>query len=424
MLEGGAGSLAAPALSLKVGITFAGDRISIIPRAMDAVELQCSGMKSLFGFLILACGLSMAQDGAKPAATNVPGAQYPLVYPDRRVTFQLKAPDANKVQVHLGQTFDMTKAEDGTWSVTTSPLVVGFHYYSLVIDGVEVNDPASQTFFGSDHQSSGIEIPEPGVDYYDVKDVPHGQVRQQRYFSTVTNAWRRCFIYTPPDYDSNPTKKYPVLYAQHGWGEDEYSWVVQGHVDQIMDNLIAAKKAKPMIVVMENHLTALKPGEPRLQLGGGRGRGGTRPDFTNYGATYTEMMLKDLIPMVEKNYRALTGRENRAMAGLSMGGLQTFQTTLQHLDQFAYIGGFSPGLPAQAAFDKIYTDAAGFNKQMKLLWIGTGTVERDSNPNILRLHEDLDKHGIKHVYFESPGTAHEWLTWRRDMADFAPRLFQ
>ena len=366
-------------------------------------------MKMLVSIWIAAAGLAMAQS--------------PQVHPDRSVTFQLRAPDANKVQVRIGKAYDMTKAENGVWSVTTPPLVVGFHYYSLVVDGVEVNDPASETFFGSDHESSGIEIPEPGADYYEVKDVAHGQVRQRRYFSTVTGAWRRCFIYTPPDYDSNPAKRYPVLYLHHGWGEDEWSWVVQGRVDAIMDNLFAAGKAKPMIIVMENHLSALKPGEQRLQLGGGRGRGAARPDFSNFGATYTEVMLKDLIPMVEKNYRALTGRENRAMAGLSMGGMQTFQTTLQNLDQFAYIGGFSPGLP-QATIEKIYADPAGFNRQVRLLWIGTGTVERDSNPNILRLHEELDKHGIRNVYFESPGTAHEWLTWRRSLADFAPRLFQ
>jgi enterochelin esterase family protein len=383
-------------------------------------------MKILLSIWIAASALCMAQspDGAKPASTNVQNARYPLIHPDRRVTFQLRAPEANKVQVRVGQTYDMTRAEDGVWSVTTQPLVVGFHYYSLVVGGVEVNDPASETFFGSDHESSGIEIPEPGVDYYDVKDVPHGQVRQRRYFSTVTNAWRRCFIYTPPDYDSNPAKRYPVLYLHHGWGEDEWSWVVQGRVDAILDNLIAAGKAKPMIIVMENHTSALKPGEQRLQLGGGRGgRSGARPDFNNFGATYTEVMLKDLIPMVERNYRALTGRENRAMAGLSMGGLQTFQTTLQNLDKFAYIGGFSPGLP-QATIQKIYADPGAFNKQVRLLWIGTGTVERDSNPNILRLHEELDKNGVKNVYFESPGTAHEWLTWRRSLADFAPRLFQ
>jgi enterochelin esterase-like enzyme len=398
-------------------------------------------MRILSGILIAAYGLAMAQtpDGARPSSTNVPGAQYPLVHPDRSVTFQLRAPEANHVQVRLGKTYDMSKGDDGNWSVTIPPQVVGFHYYQLVVDGVAVNDPGTRTFFGSDHESSGLEIPEPGVDYYDVKDVPHGGVRQHRYFSTVTQAWRRCFVYTPPDYDSNPARKYPVLYLHHGWGEDETGWIVQGHLDQIMDNLIAAKKAVPMLVVLENHFTALKPGEPRFSFGGARGRGGpgaasgrgaagnpppARPDFSNFGATYTEMMIEDLIPTIEKTYRALSGRENRAIAGLSMGGLQTFQTALQHLDLFAYIGGFSPGLPGQAAWDKVYADADRFNKQVKLLWLGTGTVERDSNPNILNLHNDLDRHGIRNIYYESSGTAHEWLTWRRDLNEFAPRLFR
>ncbi len=416
-------------------------------------------MKTFFGILIAAGGLALAQapDGAKPSSLNVQGQQYPLVHPDRSVTFQFRAPDANKVQVRLGQAYDMTRGENGVWSVTIPPQVVGFHYYNLLVDGVEVNDPATETFFGSDRESSGVEIPEPGVDFYDVKDVPHGQVRQRRYFSTVTQAWRRCFVYTPPDYDSSPARKYPVLYLHHGWGEDEMGWMVQGHLDQIMDNLIAAKKAVPMIIVMENHFTALKPGEARFSFGGGgRGRGGpgggrgaagnTQPaagrgaganppaagarggapvrDFSNFGATYTEMMIKDLIPMIEKTYRALSGRENRAIAGLSMGGMQTFQTALPHLELFAYIGGFSPGLPGQAAWDKIYADADNFNKQVKLLWLGTGTVERAGNPNILNLHNDLDKHGIRNVYYESPGTAHEWLTWRRDLNEFAPLLFR
>jgi enterochelin esterase-like enzyme len=419
-------------------------------------------MRTLTGILIAVCGLALAQapDGAKPSSTNVPGQQYPLVHPDRSVTFQVRAPEAAKVQVRLGQSFDMTKGENGVWSVTIPPQVVGFHYYNLVVDGVEVTDPATETYFGSDRESSGVEIPEPGVDYYDVKDVPHGAIRQQRYFSTVTQAWRRCFIYTPPGYDTNPNKKYPVLYLHHGWGEDEMGWMVQGRVDNIMDNLIAAKKALPMIIVMENHFTALKPGEARFSFGGGGGRGRGGPGagagrgaapapaagaqapagrgaapaaggrgagggaFANFGATYTEMMFKDLIPMVEKTYRALTGRDNRAIAGLSMGGMQTFQTALPNLDKFAWIGGFSPGLPGQEAWDKVYADAANFNKQVKLLWLGTGTVERAGNPNILNLHNDLDKHGIKNVYYESPGTAHEWLTWRRDLNEFAPLLFR
>ncbi|HSW50738.1 MAG TPA: alpha/beta hydrolase-fold protein, partial [Bryobacteraceae bacterium] len=302
--------------------------------------------------------------------------------------------------------------------------VVGFHYYGLLIDGAQVADPATYTFFGSNWWNSALEVPErSGGEYYQTQDVPHGQVRQQRYFSKVTNTWRRAFVYTPPAYDTSRNARYPVLYLHHGWGEDETGWVRQGRMDNIMDNLIAAKKAKPMIVVMENHMSALKPGEQPLRLGA-RAPGAPRPNFDNFGATYTEMMFTDLIPMIERTYRVLPGDQNRAMAGLSMGGLQTFQTALLNLGKFTYIGGFSPGLP-QATIDKyILNNAAEFSKKVKLLWIGTGTVERDSNPNILRLHEALEKAGVKHVYYESPGTAHEWLTWRRDLYEFVPLLFR
>jgi enterochelin esterase-like enzyme len=374
-----------------------------------------------------ACALCWGQapNDCRPSSLNVPGAQYPCVYPDNRVAFRVTAPEASKVQVRIvSQSYDMTKGADGAWTVTTPPQVVGFHYYGLLVDGAQAADPATDTFFGSNWWNSGIEVPEKtGGEYYQTQDVPHGQARQQRYFSKVTGTWRRAFVYTPPDYETNRSARYPVLYLHHGWGENEFGWVVQGRMDNIMDNLIAAKKAKPMIVVMENHMSALKPGEEPLRLGA-RAPGAPRPNFDNFGATYTEMMLTDLIPMVERTYRVLPGDQNRAMAGLSMGGLQTFQTTLLNLGKFTYIGGFSPGLP-QATIDKyILTNAAEFNKKIKLLWIGTGTVERDNNPNILRLHEALEKAGVKHVYYESPGTAHEWLTWRRDLKEFVPLLFK
>jgi enterochelin esterase-like enzyme len=395
-------------------------------------------MKRSLTLAILACGLCWGQaaEDCKPSSANIQGARYPCVHPDNRVTFRLVAPEAQKVQVRLGQTYDMVRGEDGMWSVTLPPQVVGFHYYSLVVGGVAVNDPASETFFGSGRDSSGIEIPEKGVDYYDPKDVPRGEVHSRWYSSKVTGKWRPSYVYTPPGYDTSIKNRYPVLYLMHGWGENEMGWSIQGRMNFIMDNLIAAGKAKPMIVVMDN-IVALKPGEPPFQMPGRRGpaqpgaaRGGQaaeparRGGFpSDYGATFTEMMITDLIPMVERTYRVLSGRENRAMAGLSMGGMHTFQTTLHNLDKFAYIGGFSPGLP-EATIARIYDDVAGFNKQVKVLFIGTGTVERDNNPNILRLHEAFNKAGIKHVYYESPGTAHEWLTWRRDLYEFAPLLFR
>ena len=371
-------------------------------------------------------------DECKPSALNVPGAQYPCVHPDRRATFRLVAPDAQKVQVRVGQPFDMVKGPDGAWTVTTTPLVVGFHYYTLVVDGATVADPSSRTFFGSGWENSGIEIPEAAdVDYYLPKDVPHGQVSQRWYYSKVTGKWRRSFVYTPPDYDTGKAQ-YPVLYLLHGWGENEEGWYVQGHADLIMDNLIAAKKAKPMIVVMDN-LNAVKPSEdgtifvgrgfvpqPRPAAGGGLA------NFT--GATFTEMMIADLIPAIEKTYRVLPGRENRAMAGLSMGGMQTFLTSLANLDKFAYIGGFSGStggrggaFDARTANNGVFADAAAFNKKVKLLFLGIGSVE---GPGTRNFSDQLTKAGIKNVYFESPGTAHEWLTWRRCLNDFAPRLFQ
>jgi enterochelin esterase-like enzyme len=398
---------------------------------------------------ILACGLCLAQaaDECKPSSLNIPGAPYPCVHPDRRVTFRVAAPDAQKVQVRLGGAHDMTKGADGLWMVTIPPQVIGFHYYSIVVDGSTVADPATRTFFGSGWDNSGIEIPESETDgaYYSAKDVPHGQVSQRWYYSKVTGKWRRCYVYTPPEYEASARSRFPVLYLLHGWGENEQGWHTQGHVDLIMDNLIAAKKAKPMLVVMDN-LNAVKPGEDaslfaargtiaRLTAdvapaGGGRGApaGGGRGGFpTNWGAVFTEMMFTDLVPMVERTYRVLPGRENRAMAGLSMGGMQSFLTVLGNMDKFAYLGGFSGSSGGRGGFDPktsnngVFADATAFNKKMKVLFLGIGSVE---GPGTKNFSEELTKAGIQNVYFESPGTAHEWLTWRRCLNDFAPRLFK
>ena len=308
-------------------------------------------MRTLVIFL-LGCGLCWGQaaDECKPSTLNIPGAQYPCVYPDHRATFRLVAPDAQKVQVKVGKDFDMVKGEDGAWTVTTTPLVVGLPLLLTGRGRRDVADPATRTFFGSGWENSGIEIPEAAeVDYYLAKDVPHGQVSQRWYYSKVTGKWRRCYVYTPPDYDAGQ-ERYPVLYLMHGWGEDETGWHLQGHADFILDNLIAAKKAKPMIIVMDN-LNAAEAGRGRVDLHRPLAPAPDQPGaaarlhadglagFT--GATFTEMMLTDLIPMIEKTYRVRPGRENRAMAGLSMGGMQTFLTTLANLDKFAYIGGFS-----------------------------------------------------------------------------------
>ena len=390
---------------------------------------------------LLTCGLCWGQapDDCKSSSLNIPGAPYPCVHTDRSVTFRVAAPDAQKVQVRLGGAHDMQRGEDGLWMVTIPPQVVGFHYYSIVVDGAVMADPATRTFFGSGWDNSGIEIPEPEADaaYYSARDVPHGQVSQRWYHSKVTDAWRRCYVYTPPGYESNSRSRYPVLYLLHGWGENEQGWHTQGHVDFIMDNLIAEKKAKPMLIVMDN-LNAVKPGED-ASLYAARSiiarrsmadvaPAGARGGFpTNWGGVFTEMMLSDLIPMIEQTYRVAPGRENRAMAGLSMGGMQSFLTVLSNLDKFAYLGGFSGSSGGRGGFDPktssngVFANADAFNKKMKVLVLGIGSVE---GPGTKNFSEALTKAGIHNVYFESPGTAHEWLTWRRCLNDFAPRLFK
>ena len=382
----------------------------------------------LLGAFVLACAGCWAQtaNDPQPASSNVMGAEYPKIHADNRVTFQLKAPDAQKAQVQVpGARYDMAKGENGVWSVTTPPLIPGFHYYSLVVDGVAVNDPGSHAFYGAGKDSSGIEVPEKGVDYYLYKEVPHGEVRIRPYLSKTTGAWRRCFVYTPPDYDSNARARYPVLYLQHGSGEDETGWTFQGRANLILDNLIAAGKAVPMIIVMDNGY-ASRAGQAAPQGGAGRGAGGGT-------AAFEEVITKDLIPLIDSTYRTLADREHRAMAGLSMGGNQTCQVTMRNLDKFAYIGAFSGamnGLSTDAldpatAFNGMFKDGAALNKKVKLFWIGMGTAEPNPFPGAIgAFRAMLDKAGVRHVYFESPGTAHEWLTWRRDLNDFAPRLFR
>jgi enterochelin esterase family protein len=382
----------------------------------------------LSGALVLAWALCSAQDASdsQPAPTNIMGAQYPRVHADNRVTFQLKAPDAQKIQVSLSGRHDMTKGADGVWSVTTPPLVPGFHYYQLSVDGVSMNDPASHAFYGTSKDSSGIEVPEKGVDYYSYKDVPHGEVRIRPYLSKITGQWRRCFVYTPPDYDANTKARYPVLYLQHGSGEDETGWTFQGRANIILDNLIAAKKAVPMIIVMDNGYASKAGQAAPPTAGAGRGAGGVT-------AAFEEVVTRDLIPLIDSTYRTLADREHRAMAGLSMGGNQTCQVTMRNLDKFAYIGALSgtmnglstDPLDPATAFNGMFKDGAALNKKIKLFWIGMGTTEPNPFPGAIgAFRAMLDKAGVKYVYFESPGTAHEWLTWRRDLNDFAPRLFR
>lgn len=326
-------------------------------------------------------------------------AQHPQVHSDLSVTFRLKAPNATKVQFHpagegLGnQDLDMVKGDDGVWTVTTAPAVPGFHYYWFLVDGMIVNDPGSEAFFGWGRQTSGIEIPEAGADYYLPKDVPHGEVRIRYYFSKTDSAWRRVHVYTPPDYDRDIRTRYPVLYLQHGAGEDERGWTAQGRANFILDNLLAEKKAKPMIVVEKG-----------------------------YASSFEDVVVNDLIPMIDGTYRTLAGRDHRAMAGLSMGGGQTLAITLKHLDKFSHIGVFSG---AMRAFDvKAFGEPAAFNEKVRLLWFSAGTAEKRMYDSAKAAHEALERAGIRSRFYASEGTGHEWQTWRRALREFAPFLFR
>lgn len=388
------------------------------------------------GLLLGAAAFGQPADESKPATSNVLNAQYPRLYPDGRVTFRLVAPNASKVQLAgavIASPVDMTKGAAGAWTVTIPPAVPGFHYYWFLVDGLQVNDPSSDTFFGSNKQTSGIEIPSPGEDFYLPKDVPHGQVRIQWYFSKTTGEWRRAFVYTPPGYDANTRTRYPVLYLQHGGGEDETGWTKQGHAELILDNLLAANKVTPMIVVMDRGY-AYRPGEPRPSGAGappggrgaregqppaaGRGVGGPSPAFEG-------VMIDDIIPMVDRTFRTIADRDHRAMAGLSMGSMQTLQIGMSHLDKFAWLGIFShPPLPFDPMFNGTLNDAAAFNKKVHLYWWGAGTAEESIYKAAKEVLAGYEKAGIKFVFYESSGTAHEWLTWRRFLNTFAPLLFR
>jgi enterochelin esterase-like enzyme len=377
------------------------------------------------GYLLAPAGAQPADEG-KPSATNLPNARYPRVHADGRATFQFKAPDAKKVQVFtnygLGPRghWDMTKGEGGLWTLTSPPIVPGFHYYGFLVDGVFVNDPGTDTFFGTSKPTSGIEIPEKGVDFFHAKDVPHGEVRSRWYHSKVTGQPRRVMVYTPPGYDTDPAKKYPVLYLQHGGGEDETGWAKQGHMHFILDNLIAANKAVPMVVVMEKGY-ATRAGEAPAAPAPGRGMG---------GGAFEDVVLKDLIPMIDATYRTVADRGHRAIAGLSMGSGQAMQIGLTHPDTFSAVGAFSGVFrqgDVKAAFGGVFADPAAFDKKFNLLYLHSGDQGLDEG--IHRTAAGLDKTlregGSKNVVFrDAKGLGHEWQTWRLALHDFAPRLFR
>ena len=382
------------------------------------------GLALLFAFLLstFAVGVCVAQlqDAAdfQRAGTTHRLAEFPKIAKDGRVWFQFKAPSAQAVQVRIGatnKTYDMEKLADGTWNLVIPYPGPGLQYYYMIVDGLNVMDPGSETFY-SNGIKTAIEVPSPGEDFYDLKDIPHGHVLQHVFYSQVTQAWRRMYIYLPPGYDANPRMRYPVLYLQHGAGEDETEWTHAGRAQFIMDNLIAEKKAVPMIVVMNNGF-ATRPGTtPPTGLAG----------LASRFAVFEEVLTKESIPQVDANFRTIADREHRALAGLSMGGMQTFQIGTTRTDLFSYLGIFSgtPMAQAQAQVDAVAAQGKAFNSKIHLLWFGVGTTEANFYNRTHEVRAQLEKAGIASGYYESPGTAHEFQTWRRCLHEFAPLIFK
>ena len=382
--------------------------------------------KTCFLVLIIAVSASVgiaqtkAKEDFQPSSTNQPGREFPKVNSEGRVRASISSPEAHKVQLDIGAVkYDMIKDENGIWTGDSNPQDEGFHYYQLWIDGAAVPDPGTNYYYGAGRWGSGIEVPAKDRDFYSLKDVPHGNVIQKLYFSKITQSWRRCFVYTPPGYNKKTSMRYPVLYLQHGSGEDETGWSCQGKANLIIDNLIAEQKAVPMIIVMDNGYAF----EAAVNS-----KKGTRPRFV-----FEEVLIQEIIPMIDTSFRTIADREHRAMAGLSMGANQTIRITMNNLDVFSYIGGFS-GTSNYPKSDKIdrktfmngaFEDGKGLNKRIKLFWLGLGTKEPDPFPgSVGAFRSMLDEAGLKYVYYESPGTAHEWLTWRRSLQEFVQMLFK
>jgi len=428
---------------------------------------------------------------ARPSSTNFPGTQYPRIEPDGRVSFRFVAPAAQKVRVSIVNTpFDMVKGDDGAWTYTTAqPQAPGYHNYWMLVDDAITLDPNTYAYIGYGHSCNGFEVPEPGVSWYDVKDVPHGDVLIKNYWAKSTNQWRQIYIYTPPGYSNDPKTRYPVLLLQHGSGEDQRVWIEMGHTNVILDNLIAEGKAKPMIVVMESSALpgaggggrggagrggAGAPGAGGARgaggppaaggppgagagrgaggppgagapaaagrgaggppgaaaaggpgAGGGRGAGGGGREAGGGargglggplgGGAYGDLLTSELIPWVDKNFRTIPDQQHRAMAGLSLGAAQTKSITLGHLDLFSHIGMFSGGTIAPAEI----TDKSKVN----LVFMSYGGVENGA-ATVKAAADTLTQAGIPGYAYVSPGTAHEWQSWRRSLYAFAPLLFR
>jgi enterochelin esterase-like enzyme len=382
-------------------------------------------------------------EGSHPSPYNFPGVQFPRIEADGRVSFRFVAPNAQKVQVAIVNVpADMIKGDDGAWTYTTKePQAPGYHNYWMIVDGAITVDPATNAFIGYGHMCNGFEVPDPDGGFYEIKEVPHGNVQLKNYYSKTAKGWRKVFVYTPPGYEADTTTRYPVLYLQHGGGEDGRVWTEMGRTNVILDNLLAAGKVAPMIVVMETSGVGAPPPRPAAPAatpaaapttapdaaaprtpapvaaapGGGPGRGRGNFNFT----AFEHLLIDDLIPYIDANLRTLADQPHRAMAGLSMGGMQTRSIAPAHLDIFSHIGVFSGGNIATTEIK----DMALFKERVKTVFFSFGGLEPGA-PAAKAAAEALKQAGVNSYYYESPQTAHEWQTWRRSLREFAPLLFK
>lgn len=352
----------------------------------------------------------------KPSSVNQPEKEYPQVNSEGRIRVQITAPEAKMVKLDIGGVkYELSKDTKGVWTGESAPQQEGFHYYQLEVDGASVPDPNTRYFYGAGRWGSGIEVPAYDANFYALEDVPHGLLSELNYYSNITQAWRRCFVYTPAGYEREKDKRYPVLYLQHGSFEDETGWGNQGKANLILDNLIAAQKAVPMLIVMDNGY-AIKPGA----------------SSPSQALTFEEVLMQEVIPMIDARFRTLADRESRAIAGLSMGANQTMRIAMNHPEAFAYYGGFSgtsnypstEPLDAETFLEGKFKDGKAVNRQFKVFFLGLGTAEPHPFPGVVKsFRQMMDKQKIKYIYYESPETAHEWLTWRRALYQYAQLLF-
>ena len=365
----------------------------------------------------------MVKEDFQGSLVNQPGKEFPKVNSEGRVRVRIEAPQANNVQLDIGGVkYDLKKNDGGIWIGESAPQDEGFHYYQLNIDGASVPDPGSKYYYGAGRWGSGIEIPAQDHEFYEMKDVPHGSITENIYFSEITQDWRRNFVYLPPGYFENFQERYPVLYLQHGSFEDETGWASQGHANLILDNLIAAGEAKKMIVVMDNGYANKPEVMQNAQDGDGRPK-----------SAFEEVLIEEVIPNIDKKFRTKASRAYRAIAGLSMGANQTMRIIMNNLNLFSYYGGFSgtsnyPGnekIDTRTFLNGAFEDADEVNEKLNVLWLGLGTKEPEVFfKTVGDFREMLENKGIDYSFYESPKTAHEWLTWRRCLYQYAQLLFK